>query len=270
MNTKLSSSPQAPADVPPAVSGLFNFRDAAAETGTPGLRRGLLFRAGALNGLDAAGLAELTAVRIGMVLDLREPVEIASAPDSVPAGTQVLNVPLYRGRIPVSEPIEAVYRHLLQNCAPALTSAAAAVIRNLDGGVLVHCAAGKDRTGLVIALVLDAAGASRGAIVADYSRTEAALPASFRQAVLTRLRSRMTDPAELAAAVRLHLGSPPEVLESALQLLAEESFDGETGAAAYLLRHGLGQALLDRVRVLLDSGILPARDRLQDDGTPAV
>ncbi|MBD7996473.1 tyrosine-protein phosphatase [Arthrobacter sp. Sa2CUA1] len=268
MNTELPPDLQAPADVPPSVSGLFNFRDAADGTGIPGLRRGLLFRSGALNDLDASGLTELASARIATVVDLREPMEVAAAPDHVPAGTQVVNVPLYRGSIPISEPIEAVYRHLLQNCAPALTRAAAAVIRNLDGGVLVHCAAGKDRTGLIIALVLAAAGASRGAIVADYSRTEAALPPSFRQAVLDRLRSRTTDPAELATAVRLHLASPPEVLESALQLLAEESFDGETGAAAYLLRHGLGRDLLDRARDLLDSD-LPARGLLHNEGIPA-
>lgn len=258
MNTELSSNPQAPADVPPAVGGLFNFRDAAAGTGTPGLRRGLLFRSGALNDLDAAGLAELTAARIATVVDLREPVEVASAPDNVPAGTRVLNVPLYRGSIPVSEPIEAVYQHLLQDCARALTSAVGDVIRNLDGGVLVHCAAGKDRTGLVIALVLEAAGASRSAIVEDYSRTEAALPQSFRQAVLARLGGRIVESAEMATAVRLHLASPPEVMDGALQILAGESFEGETGAAAYLLRHGLDRGVLDRARVLLHVTGIPA------------
>ncbi|MET4060131.1 protein-tyrosine phosphatase [Arthrobacter sp. UYP6] len=258
MNTDLPSSPQVPADVPPSAGGLFNFRDAAAGTGTPGLRRGLLFRSGALNGLDAAGLAELAAHRITMVVDLREPAEAAAAPDHVPAGTQVLNVPLYRGSIPVSEPIESVYRHLLQNCAPALTSAVSEVIRNLDGRVLVHCAAGKDRTGLVIALVLDAAGSSRRAIVEDYARTEEALPRSFRQAVLARLGGLVTDSAEMATAVRLHLASPPEVLDGALQELAAESFDGETGSAAYLLRHGLGRDLLARARVLLHGTGIPA------------
>ncbi|MCC3299071.1 tyrosine-protein phosphatase [Arthrobacter caoxuetaonis] len=258
MNTELPSSPQVPADVPPSVGGLFNFRDAASGTGTPGLRRGLLFRSGALNDLDAAGLAELGAARIATVVDLREPVEVASAPDTVPAGTRVVNIPLYCGSVPVSEPIEAVYRHLLQNCARALTSAVGEVIRNLDGGVLVHCAAGKDRTGLVVALVLDAAGASRSAIVEDYSRTEAALPCSFRRAVLARLGGRITDPAEMATAVRLHLASPQEVLDSALQVLAEESFEGETGAAAYLLRNGLDRGMLVRARVLLHGIGTPA------------
>ena len=192
------------------------------------------------------------------MVDLREPVERAAAPDVVPAGTRVVNLPLYRGEIPVSEPIEAVYRHLLQNCAQAVTNAVGETIRSLNGGVLVHCAAGKDRTGLVIALTLAAAGASRRAIVEDYSRTEAALPASFRQAVLRRLDARIADPVEKAAAVRLHLSSPPAVLDRVLAVLAEESFGGETGAAAYLRKHGLGQDLLDHARTSLRGSGAPA------------
>jgi len=41
-------------------------------------------------------------------------------------------------------------------------------IATARGAVLVHCAAGKDRTGVVVALALDAAGVDRGMIVADY------------------------------------------------------------------------------------------------------
>ena len=132
------------------------------------------------------------------------------------------------------------------------------MIRNLAGGVLVHCAAGNDRTGLVIALVLDAAGASHSAIVQDYSHTEEALPESFRHAVLARLGGLIADFEEMATAVRLHLASPPEVLDSTLQALAAAAFDGETGAAAYLLRHCLDRDLLDRARTLLHGSGLPA------------
>jgi protein tyrosine/serine phosphatase len=58
-----------------------------------------------------------------------------------------------------------------------------------DGGgaALVHCAAGKDRTGVVVALALAAAGVTRDAIVADYVRT-----ADVLDAILTRLRNSPT------------------------------------------------------------------------------
>ena len=60
------------------------------------------------------------------------------------------------------------------------------------GAVVVHCAAGKDRTGVVVALALSAAGVSREAIVADYVATGDRL-----EAVLARLLASPTYAADL-------------------------------------------------------------------------
>ena len=60
------------------------------------------------------------------------------------------------------------------------------------GAVLVHCAAGKDRTGVVVALALSAAGVSRDAVVADYVATGDRL-----EAVLARLLASPTYAADL-------------------------------------------------------------------------
>jgi protein-tyrosine phosphatase len=62
--------------------------------------------------------------------------------------------------------------------------AALRAIASSDGATLVHCAAGKDRTGVVVALALAVAGVPRDAIVADYVATADRLPA-----LLTRLRA---------------------------------------------------------------------------------
>ena len=48
------------------------------------------------------------------------------------------------------------------------------------GAVLVHCAAGKDRTGVVVALALDAAGVDRETIVSDYLALPSASTRSWR------------------------------------------------------------------------------------------
>jgi protein-tyrosine phosphatase len=48
-----------------------------------------------------------------------------------------------------------------------------------DGAVLVHCEAGKDRTGVVVAALLRAVGVCRAAIIEDYRATEPALSAIF-------------------------------------------------------------------------------------------
>jgi protein-tyrosine phosphatase len=50
------------------------------------------------------------------------------------------------------------------------------LIAHSPGATVVHCAAGKDRTGVVIALALDAVGAQRAAIIADFARTGDRLP----------------------------------------------------------------------------------------------
>ncbi|NDU75730.1 protein-tyrosine-phosphatase [Actinomadura sp. DSM 109109] len=70
--------------------------------------------------------------------------------------------------------------------------AALRVMTRTDGAALVHCAAGKDRTGVVCALALDVAGVTREAIVADYAQTGERL-----EAVLRRLRSSDTYAADL-------------------------------------------------------------------------
>ncbi|HEX6469652.1 MAG TPA: tyrosine-protein phosphatase [Streptosporangiaceae bacterium] len=66
------------------------------------------------------------------------------------------------------------------------------VMAGEDGGAIVHCAAGKDRTGVVCALALDVAGVTREAIVADYVATGDRL-----ERVLARLRASTTYRADL-------------------------------------------------------------------------
>ncbi|WP_433479462.1 tyrosine-protein phosphatase [Spirillospora sp. CA-142024] len=70
--------------------------------------------------------------------------------------------------------------------------AALRVMTRTDGSALVHCAAGKDRTGVVCALALDITGVTREAIVADYVKTGERL-----EAVLRRLRDSDTYAADL-------------------------------------------------------------------------
>ena len=55
--------------------------------------------------------------------------------------------------------------------------------------MLAHCFAGKDRTGFTVALVLEAAGVDRDAIVADFLRSNAAVP-QLRERILESIRHR--------------------------------------------------------------------------------
>jgi protein-tyrosine phosphatase len=116
-------------------------------------------------------------------------------------------------------------------------------IARADGSVLVHCAAGKDRTGVVIALALDAAGVDRSAIVADYLATRERIDAIF-----ARLVSSRTYRAELEGHDPQSHAPTPGTMERVLELV-DERFGG---SAEWLAAHGLGGADLELLRRRLD------------------
>jgi protein-tyrosine phosphatase len=112
-------------------------------------------------------------------------------------------------------------------------------IANARGAVLVHCAAGKDRTGLVVALALDAAGVDRRTIVGDYVAT-----AQRIDAIITRLQSSPTYRDELDGHDPRTHAPVAGTIERVLELL-DERF---SGSAAWLSSHGFSSAELDRLR----------------------
>jgi protein tyrosine/serine phosphatase len=87
----------------------------------------------------------------------------------------------------------------------------------------VHCAAGKDRTGVVSALALSVAGVTREAIVADYAATGDRL-----EPILTRLRGSSTYRDDLDARPPDSHRPRPEYMESFLHALDVE-YDGPLG-----------------------------------------
>jgi protein tyrosine/serine phosphatase len=107
--------------------------------------------------------------------------------------------------------------------------AALRVMTRTDGSALVHCAAGKDRTGVVCALALDAAGVTREAIVADYVQTGERL-----EAILRRLRASDTYAADLdSRPADTH--KPHAALMEKLLARIDEEFGGTLG---WLAGHG--------------------------------
>ena len=112
-------------------------------------------------------------------------------------------------------------------------------IANARGAVLVHCAAGKDRTGTVVALALDAAGIDRRTIVSDY------LASSERiEAIFARLASSPTYRPQLAGHDPQAHAAVPGAMERVLELLDDEF----GGSAAWLSANGLSAADLQRLR----------------------
>jgi protein-tyrosine phosphatase len=102
-----------------------------------------------------------------------------------------------------------------------------------DGAAVVHCAAGKDRTGVVCALALAAVGVPREAIVADYVATGERLGP-----LLARLRASPTYAEDLAGRPDESHRPRPETMARVLELLEERS----GGAAGWLDAHGFDEA----------------------------
>jgi len=119
-------------------------------------------------------------------------------------------------------------------------------IARADSAVLVHCAAGKDRTGVVIALALDAAGVERDTIVGDYLAT-----AERIDAIMARLISSSTYRAELEGHDAQEHAPVPGTMERFLELID----DRLGGSVAWLSAHGLGDPDLER----LGRRLAPAR-----------
>lgn len=205
------------------IDGVLNARAFGDETSW-------LVRTAALDAITPAGTAALAALGVTRVVDLREDVECAGT-----AGPLVVRVPLYG--TPDGPPrhgsLDSVYSGLLRERGAAIGRAVAAVA-DADGPVVVHCSAGKDRTGIVVALALLVAGASVEEVVADYALSGALIVESRRPAVDALLAELALDPEQEAATRSLHLDSPAAALRRALAIVDEWG-----GPHAYLLRHGV-------------------------------
>ncbi|PBC39816.1 hypothetical protein CJ179_32105 [Rhodococcus sp. ACS1] len=193
------------------VAGTFNMRAVAG----PGLMPHTLFRSAALDHLHTEGRDMLCAYGIRTVIDLRDATERATADTT--GGWTVAHHPLYDPRTgpPQAGDIAHVYRSLLDDRGGALVEALRALACS-PAPVLVHCTAGKDRTGLLVALALAAVGVPDAVILDDYARSGTQVRPHREEAVRRLLTELALDSAEHARALELHLDSPPSVLAGAL------------------------------------------------------
>jgi protein-tyrosine phosphatase len=266
------------------LQGAWNFRDVADSTGV--LRPGRLFRSGELSRLDDTGRDELRQFGITDVADLRSPRERERrGPGRVPDSIDIHLLPI--PDLAVDEagsdgdaPHEHAFRQLMADKPgdesvndasnrymvdeyrrfPTYNGAQRAlkrVITLLAAGrtVLTHCFAGKDRSGFMVALVLDTIGVDRDAIMADFLRSNEAAP-QLRALILEMIQQRsdteLTPEVMTFTEARLSdevLGVHEEYLDAARQSI-DENFGSLDG---YLRSAEITAADLDRLReALLD------------------
>jgi protein-tyrosine phosphatase len=230
-----------------AWEGCLNVRDLGGHRTADGgeTRYGAVVRADSVRQLTAAGWQAAVDYGIRTVVDLRGDHELeADPPAELPV--DVLHVPFMEQNEAAFAEVEAVARaageaagddvarrtrdvylvfleHFKQNVAAGLR----AVARAPEGGVVVHCLGGKDRTGLLTALLLHLAGVDAEQIGADYGLSEERLrprhdvwiAEAETEAERERLRRVLQSPAASMVAVLKELekryGSVEDYLRSA-------------------------------------------------------
>jgi hypothetical protein len=172
------------------LQGVANFRDIGGLTTTDGhrVRAGRLFRSGSLQELTTEDVQVLRdSVGLRYVVDLRTAEEAVQQGRGLLGADPVcyLNVPLIDVDSPKAPPGEVVLRQYLEHLEsdPNLPLAIEVIAGAVAHPTVMHCAAGKDRTGVVAALIELNLGVPEEQVVADYMVT-----ASNMEAVLSRLR----------------------------------------------------------------------------------
>jgi protein-tyrosine phosphatase len=230
------------------VPGALNLRDVGGLAADGGrTRSGVLFRSGNLARVGADGARRLRELGLRRIIDLRDDDEVALEP------TRLDELALHRQRVPLflgsaasfftlDVTLAEMYRRLVDDFADGLVEVVRGIIA--EQPVLVHCTVGKDRTGVSIALALAAAGVEEDAIVADYARSEALLPAGRNARVVAYLRAQHPEARHLE---ELATRSPAPVLRGLLDDLTRRY-----GAPVEFLRaHGVRDAEIDELRRVL-------------------
>ncbi|MCX5064576.1 tyrosine-protein phosphatase [Micromonospora lupini] len=168
-----------------AFDRLHNFRDLGGyrTDGGRSVRWGLLYRSDSLGKLSGADLDRFQALGVRTVIDLRYPWEIAArgrAPELDGLAWHNLSIEHRPYDQAVIDPAVDPWRHLADRYAEVAEDGVAElrealeVIAAADAPLVFHCASGKDRTGLLAALLLTLLGVDEEQIAADFALTELA------------------------------------------------------------------------------------------------
>lgn len=198
-----------------------------------------LVRTAALDELTPDGERALREQGVDLIIDLREVSEHGARQHGLP----VSSMPLYGEQPPATGTIHEIYAGLVLDRGRQLGAAISAIATH-PGIPVVHCTAGKDRTGLVVALVRLVAGHPRTDIIADYALSGETVRPARAAIVAKQLDDIGLNTTARAAAEELHLDSPAAALEGALNLIDELG-----GPVSYLLKNGVSAAHLRALAV---------------------
>lgn len=210
-------------------------------------RWGAIVRSDDLATLTQTGRAALVDYGIRSIVDLRMPFELDQSPNPFAQpgdhGIEYTNVSFIDPDVPPPDGFTTLadgYMRMLDRFASRVGRIMTTIARASEGGVLVHCVAGKDRTGLICALMLDLAGVDQETISADYAMSKEFLQPLYEEWL------RDGSPEERAEREReLAKYSPrAEIMLEVLERLHERY----GGAEAYLIQAGVSPENIARLR----------------------
>lgn len=173
------------------IDGSLNFRDFGGYpvAGGRSVAKGKLFRCGMLSDVTTSGWQAFETLHIGVICDLRREDEVLQYPTPTnPPSADQRHIPIAPGTsvhlresmtgedhsaADRSKFMQEITREIARDHVPAYTEMFNALL-GTDKGFLVHCMAGKDRTGFGAALIQLALGVSESDVMADYLLTNQA------------------------------------------------------------------------------------------------
>jgi len=251
-----------------AVENFRDFGDYPTASGRR-MKRGRLYRSASHGRATDADLAAIEALNIAVIVDLRRPGERERDPARRPAGFRGVVIQNDQGEAAGDDPwwtfvrscdlSEEAFRGYLLNYyreAPFterhidLFSRYFRALAEADGPVLIHCAAGKDRTGVLAALTHHIAGVSRDDITEDYLLTNNPERMAARAPMIAQVIEAETGRTPTDAALRAAIGVEAEYLAEAFRVIeaqhgAVDAYLEEVLGVDAALREALEARLLD-------------------------
>ena len=242
-----------------AIDGSVNFRDVGGYRAIGGsVRTRTIYRSAHLTHFAPAGI-DLLAKEVGIrtVIDLRSREEVDKGlPGYDAAGIRHVHFPIGNGIMTTQEERDRIfatliagtfdwpgeYARLVRDEAPAFAAAMAHLAVPETVPAVIHCAAGRDRTGVTIAILLGALGVSRDDIIADYAATGELLSSRLDLLLTPGEQALVNDDA-----FRAMVGTPPEYMATFLQHL-EDTYGSIAGALTSI---GVPEATIRALRALL-------------------
>ncbi|KAJ3106317.1 hypothetical protein HDU97_006515 [Phlyctochytrium planicorne] len=247
------------------VKGVKNFRDAGGypryceERKKPvWIKRGLLFRSASFAKCDNDGLATLHSLSVRTMFDLRSDVEVSSEDVTRYTSFKRIHCPVFpatdfsppaiavrwKNYTQGSKGFSQAYASILAAGKEAFTAVLKGIAEG-NGASVVHCTAGKDRTGVLVAVLLMWLGVEEDIVVRDYALTEVLM--SYSDEEIARFADYSSNTLSHES-IRTMLGSRKENMEKTLEVLAEVYGSAKDYLEKYV---GVEMDVLDRVRTVL-------------------